>query len=138
MPYWLFLKKRQNLKLSSAANYRWRLKGWVGFPPFSMFLWSLFRSLDKLICNNADYLMNSISLRLRHFQQNKKCPLVLKVMLQYSSAELLPLIDDTIQEVGSVRSSKLSFNLAMTCDFQQCGIFTCGDSDEPVQPPFKL
>ena len=74
-----------------------------------MFLWSLFRSLDKLICNNADYLMNSISLRLRHFQQNKKCPLVLKVMLQYSSAELLPLIDDTIQEVGSVRSSKLSF-----------------------------
>ena len=27
MPYWLFLKKRQNLKLSSAANYRWRFKG---------------------------------------------------------------------------------------------------------------
>ena len=25
MPYWLFFKKRQNLKLSSAANYRWRL-----------------------------------------------------------------------------------------------------------------
>ena len=24
MPYLLFLKKRQNLKLSSAANYRWR------------------------------------------------------------------------------------------------------------------
>ena len=29
MPYWLFLKKRQNLKLSSAANYRWRFKGLV-------------------------------------------------------------------------------------------------------------
>ena len=27
---------------------------------------------------------------------------------------------------------------AMTCDFQQCGIFTSVDSDEPVQPPFKL
>ena len=27
MPYLLFLKKQQNLKLSSAANYRWRLKG---------------------------------------------------------------------------------------------------------------
>ena len=25
---------------------------------------------------------------------------------------------------------------AMTCDFQQCGILTSVDSDEPVQPPF--
>ena len=28
MPYLLFLKKRQNLKLSSAANYRWCFKGY--------------------------------------------------------------------------------------------------------------
>ena len=28
MPYLLFLKKQQNLKLSSAANYRWRFKGY--------------------------------------------------------------------------------------------------------------
>ena len=27
---------------------------------------------------------------------------------------------------------------AMTCDFQQCGIFTSVDSDEPVLSPFKL
>ena len=27
MLFLLFLKKRQNLKLSSAANYRWRFKG---------------------------------------------------------------------------------------------------------------
>ena len=27
---------------------------------------------------------------------------------------------------------------AMTCDLQQCGILTCVDSDEPVQPPLKL
>ena len=26
----------------------------------------------------------------------------------------------------------------MTCDFQQCGILTSVDSDEPVQPPFQL
>ena len=26
----------------------------------------------------------------------------------------------------------------MTRDFQQCGISTSVDSDEPVQPPFKL
>ena len=29
-------------------------------------------------------------------------------------------------------------NWAMTCDFQQRGILTSVDSDEPVQPPFKL
>ena len=29
-------------------------------------------------------------------------------------------------------------NWAATCDFQQCGILTSVDSDEPVQPPFKL
>ena len=26
----------------------------------------------------------------------------------------------------------------MTCDFQQCGTLTSVDSDEPVQPSFKL
>ena len=26
---------------------------------------------------------------------------------------------------------------AMTCDFQQCGILTCVNSDEPQQPSFK-
>ena len=26
----------------------------------------------------------------------------------------------------------------ITCDFQQCGILTSVDSDEPVQPPFKF
>ena len=27
---------------------------------------------------------------------------------------------------------------AVICDFQQCGNLTSVDSDEPVQPPFKL
>ena len=34
--YWLFLKKRQNLKLSSAANYRWCFKGKYGNGPASI------------------------------------------------------------------------------------------------------
>ena len=29
-------------------------------------------------------------------------------------------------------------NWAMACDFQQYGILTCVDLDEPLQPPFKL
>ena len=28
--------------------------------------------------------------------------------------------------------------LAVTCDFQQCGILTSVDSDEHVQPPLKF
>ena len=27
---------------------------------------------------------------------------------------------------------------AMACDFQQCSILACVDSDESVQPPLKL
>ena len=35
--------------------------------------------------------------------------------------------------------SNYSINIwAVTCDFQQCGILTCVDSDEPLQPHFKL
>ena len=30
------------------------------------------------------------------------------------------------------------FKWAATCNFQQCGILTSVDSDEPVQPPVKL
>lgn len=58
------------------------------------------RSIGELVQRNADYLVNAISLRLRHFCENKKSPLVLKVMLQYSSSDILPLIGDTIQEVS--------------------------------------
>ena len=32
----------------------------------------------------------------------------------------------------------LCHNWAATCDFQQCGILTCVDSYEPVQPTFML
>ena len=32
----------------------------------------------------------------------------------------------------------LNSKRAVTCDFQQCGILTSVDSDEPVQPPFTL
>ena len=31
-----------------------------------------------------------------------------------------------------------NYKLAATCDFQQCGILTSVDSEEPVQPPLSL
>ena len=41
-----------------------------------------------------------------------------------------------LENVISTKISLAGFN--MTCDFQQCGILTSVDSDEPVQHPFKL
>ena len=48
---------------------------------------------------NADYLVNEISLRLRHLPDNLQTPLVLQAMLQHSGEKLLPVVHDTIQEV---------------------------------------
>ena len=39
----------------------------------------------------------------------------------------------------SFRSSQFSLhNMSVTCDFQQCGVLTSLDSDQPERPPFKL
>ena len=35
-------------------------------------------------------------------------------------------------------SVKICIKWAAICDFQQCGILTSVDSDEPVQPQFKI
>ena len=40
-------------------------------------------------------------------------------------------------DLGSIQKS-MQCCLLMACDFQQCGILTSVDSDELVQPPFKL
>ncbi|XP_052824951.1 TELO2-interacting protein 1 homolog isoform X2 [Octopus bimaculoides] len=58
-----------------------------------------YRNIMDLIQQNADYLVNAITLRLRHLSLNSRCPLVLKVMLQFGNEELLPLVTDTITEV---------------------------------------
>ena len=38
----------------------------------------------------------------------------------------------------SLTHTDISIKWATTCDFQRCSILTWIDSDEPVQPPFKL
>ena len=45
-----------------------------------------------------------------------------------TSAQLITLADNVTY----------SIYMSRTCDFQQCGILTNVDSDESVQPPFKL
>nr|KAG5707350.1 hypothetical protein BaRGS_005317 [Batillaria attramentaria] len=58
-----------------------------------------YKSLDELIQKNADYLVNSISLRLRHFPRHPRAPSVLSVMLQFCGADILPLVWDSIVEI---------------------------------------
>ncbi|KAK6177026.1 hypothetical protein SNE40_015216 [Patella caerulea] len=58
-----------------------------------------YSSIDELIRKNSDYLVNTISLKLRRFHHDNHAPLVLQVMIEYSSVELLPLIHDTVQEI---------------------------------------
>jgi hypothetical protein len=57
------------------------------------------RDVDELIQSNADYLVNSISLRLRHFDRHPRSPSVLSVMLQLCSTNILMLVWDSIVEV---------------------------------------
>ena len=37
-----------------------------------------------------------------------------------------------------IQLGNMFYHLTVALDFQQCGILTCEDSDQPLQPPFKL
>ncbi|XP_061528376.1 TELO2-interacting protein 1 homolog [Phycodurus eques] len=56
-------------------------------------------SLKELINENADYLLNDISLNLQRLSQHPQAPRVLAVMLTHSDVTLLPLVRDIIQDV---------------------------------------
>ncbi|GAB1607239.1 TELO2-interacting protein 1 homolog, partial [Argonauta hians] len=58
-----------------------------------------YQNIKDLIQQNADYLVNAITLQLRHLSLNPRSPVVLKVMLQFGNQEILPLVKDTITEV---------------------------------------
>ncbi|XP_060133393.1 TELO2-interacting protein 1 homolog isoform X2 [Zootoca vivipara] len=56
-------------------------------------------SIPDLINQNADYLVNGISLHLRHQAHVPRCSRVLEAMLRHSDANVLPLVDDVIQDI---------------------------------------
>ncbi|CAH1773622.1 unnamed protein product [Owenia fusiformis] len=58
-----------------------------------------YSSINDLLCKNADFIVSSISLRLRHLGRNPNTPLVLKVLLKYTGKEIIHYIDDTIREI---------------------------------------
>ena len=80
---------------------------------------------------------------------NKKTQLILKtprslvksafqkIFFSYYSTKLYVVCTqkNRLNETGLLSTQYIR---AVTCDFQQCGILTCVDSDEPVQPVFNL
>ncbi|NWS38455.1 TTI1 protein, partial [Probosciger aterrimus] len=58
-------------------------------------------SVQCLINDNSDYLVNGISLGLRQLAQQPRASRVLDTMLRHSDASLLPLVEDVIQDVLS-------------------------------------
>ncbi|XP_009501338.2 TELO2-interacting protein 1 homolog [Phalacrocorax carbo] len=58
-------------------------------------------SVQTLINENSDYLVNGISLNLRQLAHQPHASQVLDTMLRHSDASLLPLVEDVIQDVLS-------------------------------------
>ncbi|NXN15477.1 TTI1 protein, partial [Indicator maculatus] len=58
-------------------------------------------SLQALIADNSDYLVNGIALSLRQLAHRPHAAQVLDTMLRHSDASLLPLVEDVIQDVLS-------------------------------------
>lgn len=58
-----------------------------------------YNSVQHLINQNSDYLVNGISLNLRHLALHPHTPKVLEIMLRNSDASLLPLVADVVQDV---------------------------------------
>ena len=42
------------------------------------------------------------------------------------------------EQTKSITCDLEDYKRASACDFQHCGILTCVDSGEPLQPPFKI
>ncbi|XP_062515161.1 TELO2-interacting protein 1 homolog isoform X2 [Corticium candelabrum] len=66
-----------------------------------LYVWCICSSVSSVIGRNADYLIDTVSLNLRHLDMNPTTARVLKVMFQQSDETFLPLVDDTLHEVFS-------------------------------------
>jgi hypothetical protein len=57
-------------------------------------------TVAQLIQENADYLVNSVSLKLRHIERFPEAPMVLRVALTHGDIAVLPLVNDLVLEVA--------------------------------------
>ncbi|KAJ8016702.1 hypothetical protein DPEC_G00010060 [Dallia pectoralis] len=79
----------ETLLISQAAlNAMWDISQACGYA-----------SLKELINENADYLLNNVSLNLQRLGVNPQAPRVLTTMFSHSDSSLLPLVGDIVQDV---------------------------------------
>ncbi|NXX97718.1 TTI1 protein, partial [Centropus bengalensis] len=67
-----------------------------------------YESVQRLINDNSDYLVNGIALSLRQLEHRAHAAQVLDTMLRHSDASLLPLVEDVIQDVLSTLDQSYS------------------------------
>ena len=60
-----------------------------------------YQNIAELISENADYLVSTISIQLRHLSLFPRTPAVLQAMLNHCDAQVFPLVRDTIDEILS-------------------------------------
>ena len=58
-----------------------------------------YSSLTELLKSNADYLVNSICLKLRHLDLYPEATVALSALLQYGGTTVLPLVTDSVDEL---------------------------------------
>lgn len=58
-----------------------------------------YSSLTELLKHNADYLVNSICLKLRHLDLYPEATLALSALLQHGGTTVLPLVTDSVEEL---------------------------------------
>lgn len=60
-----------------------------------------YKSIAELITMNADYLVSTISIHLRHLNLFPRSPAVLRAMMTHSDVSVFPLVRDTVDEILS-------------------------------------
>jgi TELO2-interacting protein 1 len=58
-----------------------------------------YQSTSAMIVDNADYLINTISLRLNNFDISPQAPQVIMMMMRLSGPSLLPYLDDVVASI---------------------------------------
>ena len=58
-----------------------------------------YQSTSAMIVDNADYLVNTVSLKLNNFDMSPQVPQVLVMMMHLSGPSLLPYLDDVVSSI---------------------------------------
>ncbi|XP_071944583.1 TELO2-interacting protein 1 homolog [Antedon mediterranea] len=100
-----------------------------------------YSGIEELIYRNVDYLLDCLTLELRHSHFNTNALLVLQAMCQHGGSNLLPLIQQTINQVlsliGQNQQGELRYLLCVcqalvTAIRKWFCIFTDEDTNEQV------